>query len=232
MTNLLEISGNDIALLNDTDLRILIGRLCEEDFRLAGLPTKGIIWGGHQDASDDGLDVTVRSEYFPPKNSFVPRKITGIQVKKPNMPRAKILGEMQQNGELRKEIQTLIHENGAYIIVSSNGSTTEKALKNRVNAMKEAVANEPQYQQLHLDFLDRNRVATWVRSHPSLILWVRNKIERSLQGWQPYGNWANSPGGIREEYLIDDELRLHDGTSSSEGNSMSTSGKNVLISSG
>lgn len=220
MTNLLEITGDDIALLNDADLRVLIGRLCEADFRLAKLPTKGILWGGHQDAGDGGLDVTVRSQFDPPKESFVPRKVTGFQVKKPDMPRSKILGEMRPKGILREEIKSLIHEGGAYSIVSSTGSTTESALKARRDAMRDAVANEPDHQQLHLDFLDRGRVATWVRSHPSLVLWVRDRIGQPLHSWRPYENWANAPDGVQEEYLIDDELRLYDGTSSDTGSSI------------
>ena len=54
MSTLLEIVGDDIAMLEDDDLRNLIGLLCEADYRLAGLPTKGITWGGHQDAKDGG----------------------------------------------------------------------------------------------------------------------------------------------------------------------------------
>ncbi len=65
MSKLLEITGDDIAQLDDTELRTLIGLLCEADFRLAGLPTKGITWGGHQNASDGGLDVVVRVEDTP-----------------------------------------------------------------------------------------------------------------------------------------------------------------------
>ncbi|MBI5032877.1 MAG: hypothetical protein HZB51_20335 [Chloroflexi bacterium] len=115
MSNLLEITGDDIALLNDTDLRTLIGLLCEADFRLAGLPTGGIIWGGHQDASDDGMDVTVRSNVHPPQNSFVPRSVTGFQVKKPDMTPARIKKEMKPRGKLREEIRTLIKDGGALI---------------------------------------------------------------------------------------------------------------------
>ena len=77
MLNLLEITGDDIAQLNDTDLRTLIGLLCEADYRSAGLSTKGITWGGNQDASDGGLDVVVRGDAPPPPSSFVPRKTTG-----------------------------------------------------------------------------------------------------------------------------------------------------------
>ena len=74
MANLLEITGDDIAQLDDATLRDLIGLLCEADYRLAGLSTKGITWGGHQDAPDGGLDVVVRCEDDPPKTCFVPQK--------------------------------------------------------------------------------------------------------------------------------------------------------------
>jgi len=220
MSNLLEITGDDIARLDDADLRTLIGLLCEADFRSANLPTKGITWGGDQDARDGGLDVVVRCETPPPPNSFVPRSLTGFQVKKPDMPRAKILKEMWPKGILRDEIKSLIAESGAYIIISSSASTTNTSFKSRVDAMQEAIANEANHQNLHLDFLDQGRVATWVRSHPSLILWVRNKIGRQLKGWRPYENWANATGGLEEEYLLDDGLRLHDGTQS-KGRAMS-----------
>lgn len=220
MSSLLEITGDDIALLGDADLRSLIGLLCEADFRLAGLPTNGIIWGGHQDASDDGMDVTVNCDFEPSQNSRVPRMVTGFQVKVPDMQPAKIGKEMKPKGKLREEIKALIVESGAYIIVNSKGSVTEKALRMRLKAMREAVASESNYQQIHLDFLDRDRIATWVRTHPSLILWVRNKIGRPLQGWQPYGNWANTPTGLQEEFIVDEELRLYDGTNSKQGDSV------------
>jgi len=50
MSTLVEITGDDIAALGDADLRDLIGLLCEADYRFAGLPTKEIKWGRHQDA--------------------------------------------------------------------------------------------------------------------------------------------------------------------------------------
>ena len=57
MTVSLEITGEQIAELSDSDLRSLIGLLCEADYRVAGLSTSGIRWGGHQNARDGGLDV-------------------------------------------------------------------------------------------------------------------------------------------------------------------------------
>jgi hypothetical protein len=53
-----------------------------------------------------------------------------------------------------------------------------------------------------------------------LILWVRNKIGQPLQGWQPYENWANTPTGLQEEYIVDEESRLYDGTNPERGDSV------------
>ena len=102
MSTLVEITGDDIAALGDADLRDLIGLLCEVDYRFAGLPTKGIKWGGHQDAADGGLDVVVRDNISPPVTSFVPKNITGFQVKKPDMPRAVIIWSFWIVGALQR----------------------------------------------------------------------------------------------------------------------------------
>ena len=42
-----EITGDDIAALNDTDLRTLVGRLCEAELRRGGLPVSAVTYGGN-----------------------------------------------------------------------------------------------------------------------------------------------------------------------------------------
>ena len=207
--NLLEITGNDIELLNDSDLRSLIGLLCEADYRLAGLSTSGITWSGHQDAPDGGLDVVVRSTVLPPNSTYIPRVMTGFQVKKPNMITSEIIKEMKPKGKIRESIKEIACESGAYIIASSGSSTTESELRKRVGSMRD-IASEEMLEHIFVDFYDRGRIASWVRTHPSMILWVRNRIGRSLHGWFPYENWSRCLGGVEEDYLADNELRLSD----------------------
>jgi hypothetical protein len=204
--NILDITGDDIAQLDDDDLRDLIGLLCEEDYRSQGFPTHGITWGGHQDAPDGGVDVNVHDE--PPFDSFIQRKRTIFQVKKHKMPPAKIKKEMHFNGCLLDSIQSVLDAQGAYVIVSAKDSTSDKALQNRRQAMKEAVQDLAGHENLYLDFMDCNRVATWVRKYPSLILWVRNRINRPLDGWRPYENWANPSEASNSEYILDEKSRL------------------------
>ena len=211
---MLEITGNDIKELNDVDLRSLVGLLCEADLRAVGIPSAGVTWGGHQNAPDGGIDVRVELTTPLSLDSFIPRSKTGFQVKKPDMPRTAILSEMRPGGELRPVIKDLIEAGGAYIIVSSQGSTADSALTSRKDAMSEALSDYPNTSDIKVDFYDRERIASWVRSHPSLVLWIRDKIGRSLPGWKAYGNWSGSPGGIEEQYMLDEHIRIYNNVSS------------------
>jgi hypothetical protein len=68
--------------------------------------------------------------------------------------------------------------------------------------MKGAVADLPNAGLLAVDFYDRNRVATWVRDHPGLIPWVRQRIGKVISGWQSYGAWAYPPKVLRPNTLL------------------------------
>ncbi|WP_313458281.1 hypothetical protein [Pseudomonas sp.] len=204
-----DITPDDINQLNDIDLRELVGRLCEAELIGQNLSPAAVTWGGNQTAADGGLDVRVA---LPPGVSiegFIPRGSTGFQVKKPDMPRAEILSEMRPTGALRPVIQELADEAGSYVIVSSTGSTADSALRHRRDAMRAALCDIGNANELHTDFYDRTRLATWVRCYPGLITWVREKVGRALTGWRPYGPWSGTAEGVDAEYLFDDKLRLH-----------------------
>lgn len=202
-----EITPNDIAGLGDEDLRILIGLLCESEVRRKEFSTSAVTWGGNQNARDGGIDVRVA---LPPDTrieGFVPRPATGFQVKKCSFTPGDILGEMRPGGLLRTAIRDLAALFGAYIIASSS-STSDTALQDRRSAMREAVNDLSNGSNLLLDFYDSGRLATWVRDHAGLVLWVREKIGRPLSGWRPYGAWAYSPEGKNDQYILDDGLRI------------------------
>lgn len=203
-----QITREDIAELNDVDLRLLVGLLAEEEVRMAGHSPASVTYGGDQRAADGGIDVRVGIEDDNKINGFVPRLATGFQVKAENMPRGKIIAEMKPEGVLRDSIIELGRQDGAYIIVCSKGSVADTALSDRNNAMGEAIVGIPEAEKLHLDFYDRQRIATWVNQHPGLIPWVRSKIGRPFTGWQPFTDWSSSPEGTDSEYLLDDKMRL------------------------
>jgi hypothetical protein len=203
-----DVTPEDIAQLNDVDLRELIGRLCEAELASRGLSPAAVTWGGSQTAADGGLDVRVSLPRGTVIEGFVPRASTGFQVKTPDMAHAAINKEMRPKGAVRSVIEELAGEGGAYIIVSSHGSTADRPLRDRKQAMREALDGAANAELLATDFYDRTRLATWVRCHPGLVVWVKAKVGRALSGWQPYGPWSNSAEDIDAEYLLDEHLRL------------------------
>lgn len=211
-----EITSDDVASLNDEDLRTLVGLLCEAEIRSRELSASSVTWGGNQTAVDGGIDVRVTLPTGTAIDGFVPRPMTGFQVKKSDMPAAAIAAEMRPKGVLRPAIRDLADRSGAYIIVSSAGSTSDTPLQNRRAAMQQAVDDLPNAADLTLDFYDRGRLASWIRDHGGVVIWVRQRIGRSMPGWRAYGAWAYAPDGLLGEYLLDDALRIHTETAISE----------------
>jgi hypothetical protein len=205
-----EISGNDISTLGDTDLRSLVFRLATAELRAKGYPLSCVTAGGDQDAADGGLDVRVECPTDITDPDFVPRRLTGFQVKKPDMPPAAIRAEMRPKGVLRAVIRELADRSGAYVIVSGQGSVTDKALGARRKAIREALTDLPNAAQLHTDFYDRDRIATWVNQYPGITAWVRSTIGRPLSGWSGIGDWEGRGNVNRKPYLSDDKACLID----------------------
>ena len=175
LRSMFEITPEDIEALNDADLRDLVGYLSEAILRSRSLPTSAVTFGGSQDAKDGGIDVRVALPKKTKIAGFIPKPVTGFQVKKPDLIPSKIGKEMRPGGKIRPVIQKLAAEGGAYIIVCSYASLSETAYGLKVNAMRGALTGMRHANALTLDFYDCKRLATWLRDHPALIPWVRSR---------------------------------------------------------
>ncbi|MCE7067217.1 hypothetical protein [Dyadobacter sp. CY326] len=204
MSELLEITDKDIAALDDTDLRCLIGLLCEAECSKNGISTTAIQWGGPQDAPDDGIDVLVTSDIQFPTGSYIPRSQVIFQSKVTNMTTTLIRKEMMPSGTIRKCITDLAEARGAYIIVSRH-SVTPKGYRERKSEMKEIVGEL----NIVVDYYHGRSIASWVTGHPSIILWVRQRSKRPIFGWKSYNDWTLNLG-TGETYLHDQDCRLID----------------------
>ncbi len=202
-----DITGDHIIKLNDGDLRTLVAKLCEAELRHANLPLASVTSGGDQNAADGGIDVRVELSDEAISLDFIPKGVTGFQVKKPDMSASAINNEMRPNGVLRPSIAQLAEKHGAYVIVCAQGSTADTPLKSRKKAMQSATVDLPDGSTLHLDFYDRDRLARWVRGYPGVTLWLRERIGEPQAGWRTYGNWAYGDP-VDSEYLLDDKCRI------------------------
>ncbi|MGC3991796.1 MAG: hypothetical protein QM796_19305 [Chthoniobacteraceae bacterium] len=202
---MLEISGDDVCKLGDEDLRQIVYRLAVSELRRNGSPISSVTAGGNQDAPDGGIDVRVACNRALTNPDFVPKRLTGFQVKASSFSRSAILKEMCPKG-LRNSIRSLIAESGAYIIVSSKGSLADAALRNRRQAMRDAIRDIPNAEKLYTDFYDRDRLATWVNEYPGLVSWLRTRVGRPIAGWSNVNDWSGSQR--TKEFLLDDHACL------------------------
>lgn len=203
---MLELTGDHIAGLNDEDLRQLIVKLCEAELRRVGGRASTVLAGGRHTANDGGVDVRVEPSLSMERLDFIPHPNTVFQSKCEDMPAAKIKEEMCPKGALRQSIKELIASGGAYVIVSSKGTVADAFLIKRREAMKAAIADQPNAARLTVDFYDRDRLARWVRQYAGVEMWVRGKVNARLQGWQGYDAWADA--GADSPYLYDNTARL------------------------
>lgn len=207
-TPFFEVSPRDLYDLTDTDLRALVARLCMASLADGEHSPTSVIWGGDQRASDGGIDVRVQV----PEGSTLPapleRAVLGLQVKATRMGVSDIQREMCPGGVLRPSIRDLIAARGTYIIAASD-LVADEEYQRRVAAMKEATASVEGVEGARFDYFDARRLADWTNQHPGVVAWVRSRLGRPLQGWQPFGAWARS--NDRDGTLFaDPKLRMSD----------------------
>lgn len=203
-----EISAELIAALDDTHMRELVARLCRAELRARGLPESAVTAGGHQLAGDGGIDVRVEVREIGATLDFVPRPLTGLQVKQTKgFGPAAVREEMAPKGMIRPVLQELADAAGAYVIVSGAQSVADRGLGERRKAMRETTAKLQGAEGLTLDFYDGHRVSEWANQHPGIVLWVLEKLGRPHVGYRPCGHWCVAA----DDELIEDEAgRLED----------------------
>lgn len=211
---MLDITGEHIKELGDEDLRELVFKLCLAELHRHQLPLSSATAGGSQTAADGGVDVRVQLQNsLQSPLDFIQRTCVVFQVKCEDMPAGGIKAEMRPAGELRPAIKALIGQRGAYIIVSSKGTVADGPLQKRCAAMRSAIADEPDGEDLLVDFYDRIRLSTWVQNYPGVELWLRERINARLQGWQQFGRWTGE--NTTSPYLLDTTGRVIARTSNS-----------------
>ncbi len=202
-----EVSPRDIQDLTDADLRTLVARLCMAGLTDAGLPPTSVIWGGDQRAPDGGIDVRVCTEPNPALPPPLNHGAVGIQVKAMRMGPAEIQKEMCPGGVLRPSIGDLIRTQGAYLIAATD-LVADEEYRRRLEAMK-AAASTMDAAAATIDYYDARRLADWTNHHPGVVAWLRARLGRPLQGWQPFGPWASQTeqGAV---FFADEKLRVTD----------------------
>lgn len=190
-----DIEKDDLLRLSDVQLEELIARLVEAEISAQGHGQAYVNWSGSINATDGGIDIRVQVPVDVLSTGFLERPDTIFQAKKHSMPAGKIKNEMLEGNKLHPTISEQAENGGSYIIVSLGDDCSPRMKKDRLTAMQVAVDGDPNGSRLHLDFYDRSKLAQWLRQHPSILLWTKEKLGQGYSGWQAYGPWSKPPQG-------------------------------------
>ncbi|HED2338277.1 TPA: hypothetical protein R4Y05_003977 [Serratia liquefaciens] len=196
-----DIEKDELLRLSDTQLEELIARLAEAEVAIHGHSPACVNWSGSITAPDGGIDIHVQIPVDQLKAGFLVRPDTVFQAKKHKMPKAAIEKEMGTGQTLSPIISEQARKQGSYIIVSLGDDCSPSGKADRLNAMRDAVKDDPNKSTLHLDFYDRSKLIQWLRQYPSVMLWVKGKLGQGYSGWQPYGAWSNPPQGVADTLI-------------------------------
>ena len=196
-----DIEKDELLRLSDTQLEELIARLAEAEVAIHGHSPACVNWSGSITAPDGGIDIHVQIPVDQLKAGFLVRPDTVFQAKKHKMPKAAIEKEMGTGQTLSPIISEQARKQGSYIIVSLGDDCSPSGKVDRLNAMRDAVKDDPNKSTLHLDFYDRSKLIQWLRQYPSVMLWVKGKLGQGYSGWQPYGAWSNPPQGVTDTLI-------------------------------
>ncbi|PWV91636.1 hypothetical protein [Pantoea ananatis] len=196
-----DIEKDELLRLSDTQLEELIARLAEAEVAMHGHSPACVNWSGSITAPDGGIDIHVQVPVDQLDAGFLVRSDTVFQAKKHRMPKVAIEKEMGTGKILSSTISEQARKQGSYIIVSLGDDCSPSGKTDRLKAMRDAVKDDPNESNLHLDFYDRSKLIQWLRQYPSVMLWVKGKLGQGYSGWQPYGAWSNPPQGVTDTLI-------------------------------
>ena len=202
------IDVKDIQNLNDGQARELVARLCRAELRGKGISQAAVTWGGDQRAKDGGVDVRVDIDPTTGISGYVKNDRCAFQVKAENFSKGKIPAEMAPLNILRPAIVDLATDGGAYVIVSTRDSLSDKSLASRVKAMTQCLVDRGLPASTLVDFYDCRKLVDWIEQHAAIANWVRHVSGKPLIGWKPYSPWAYREVDVNAEYLIDARVKV------------------------
>lgn len=220
MHTVFKVSKTEIQKLDDKQARELIARLCTAELQKNGFSPACVNWGGDQRAKDGGVDVRVTNDGNVNISGYIPRPNTIFQVKavkaftaahvtKEMVPKIKGTGKVQ----LLSCISELALCSGAYVIASTKGDLSDSALLTLIHEMESCIDAEGLSGQIHLDFYDSQKIATWAEQHPAIVIWIKSVLGNSVVGWKPYAAWAFREQDVHAEYILDDKVKIVEASS-------------------
>ena len=199
-----EVGGEDLEGLGPERLHELLRRLLSVEAQANGIPLDGIHVSGNVAASDGGEDGRISWRGGPERTGFLPSRLCQFQLKAGGIAPARARREVLARGSVKPMVRSVLERGGDYVMLCAR-RYARQAIERRERAIREALrgAGLPVPAE-RISFRDADQIAEWVNAHPSVALWVREKIGLARVG--RFASWSHWRGEHAVPWVEDSRL--------------------------
>ena len=171
-----EVQGKDLEGLRPEQLHELLRRLLSVEAQANGIPLDGIHVSSNIAASDGGEDGRISWQDGPERTGFLPSRLCQFQLKAGGIGPAQAGREVLARGEVKAMVHSVLEQDGHYILLCAR-RYTRQPIENRERAIHTALRGAGlSVPPERISFRDADMIALWVNAHPSVALWVQEKV--------------------------------------------------------
>jgi hypothetical protein len=193
MSDLFEVSGDDIKDLKPRPLVELLECLLENELASSGLPLSAASIALDINIPDGGEDGLVAWSGGVAETDFFPTRRCLFQSKSGTLSPADFVDELfkhSDRAELKDRVITNFDRGGTYILFYA-GPCTNKDKAARIDEMKKALTHFYGGTALEVRIYDRSDIARWARKHlPATIKALRLAKKSGLETFQTWDDWS------------------------------------------
>ena len=177
-----EVQGKELESLRPEQLHELLRRLLSVEAQANGIPLDGIHVSSNIAAPDGGEDGRISWQGGPERTGFLPSRLCQFQLKTGGIGPAKAGREVVTRGEVKPMVRSVLEQDGHYIMLCARGYT-QSEIERREQAIREVLREAGlSVSPVRISFRDAEMIALWVNAHPSVALWVQEKVGLARTG--------------------------------------------------
>src|SRR6266851_3685107 len=191
MTQLLEITHEDIGQLTDFQLTDLLRRLLHLEANHFNIAARSIAVSLNITVRDGGEDGRVQWSGGPASTDYIPNRLTMFQCKAMDIGPAACGKELcrKDSDQLKPQVESVLDAEGTYVLLTTQ-ALNQLLIQERLTEMRKAIrtAGKSYAATADLHIYDANRIQAWTNCYiPAIIavcLWRGRQLLPGMQTWE------------------------------------------------
>jgi hypothetical protein len=208
MTQLFEITHEDIHSLDDSQLTDLLRRLLHLEAARFGIAARSVSVSLNIDVPDGGEDGRIQWKRGRRSTDFVPNRLTMFQCKARDMRASDCAKELRlkRSLELKPQVAEVLDARGSYVLFTTQ-PLVKQQITGRIKNMREAIrrSGKPYADTADLQIYDANKIRDWTNHYipaiTAVCLWRGRPLLLGMHTWE---YWSESAEYHRFPFVASD----------------------------